>query len=307
MSLFVQLDVTYITDNKIVAIDDQRAELLYVRALTFCKQNLTDGFIHKRLIGSFAPFTDQVAPGELAAELVRVGLWRAVDDGWVVEAWLDWNPHSEDIMTPSRGRELAHIRHHVNKGVVKAGCTFCDDAESEKDQVDAHVCGPQCEAQCTAQCGAALPETETETETQTETDKTYKADSKPEPLVLTDVPPAVSIDERFGEFWGIWTPKKNRAGALKAYTKALKEADHETIVTGARRYMEHQNRRPKPGEFVAATAHAATWLNNQRWDDELDSGPESAVRRTPSREGVSAVLQSGNVKPLKERISEEPF
>jgi len=136
MALFVPLDASYAQDPKILDLDDERSELLFIRSLAYCKAHLTDGMIHRRALHQLAPFAGEVHGEDLAADLVRTGLWTETDRGWLVTAWLKRNPSSEEILTPNRGRELAHQRHHVNKGVQKQGCQFCFPVEDP--QVTAH-------------------------------------------------------------------------------------------------------------------------------------------------------------------------
>lgn len=66
----------------------------------------------------------------------------------------------------------------------------------------------------------------------------------------------------FEDFWKVYPRKAGKQSAAKAYEKALKLATPEAILEGARRYAEDPNR------SEAYTAHAATWLNGGRWEDE---------------------------------------
>lgn len=50
---------------------------------------------------------------------------------------------------------------------------------------------------------------------------------------------------------------------MKALTAALRLADIDTIIGGAKRYRDNPRRSPE------YTAHATTWLNQRRWEDEL--------------------------------------
>ena len=76
--------------------------------------------------------------------------------------------------------------------------------------------------------------------------------------------------EDFEKFWNSYPIKIGKGSAFKAWLKALKKADAETIVTGALRYAKDPNRE---AEF---TAHPSTWLNGERW---LDSDlPEKRAR-----------------------------
>lgn len=68
--------------------------------------------------------------------------------------------------------------------------------------------------------------------------------------------------DRFAEFWAAYPRREAKAAALKAWARAIKSTDPETIIAGARRYAADPNREKR------FTAHAATWLNAGRWDDE---------------------------------------
>lgn len=71
-----------------------------------------------------------------------------------------------------------------------------------------------------------------------------------------------SEQESFDQFWQTYPRKAAKGAAAKAFANALRLADAETIIAGAKRYAEDPNRDP------AYTAHASTWLRAQRWDDE---------------------------------------
>lgn len=68
--------------------------------------------------------------------------------------------------------------------------------------------------------------------------------------------------EGFDEFWNAYPRKENKGAARKAWAKALAKADAPTIVAAALAYRDDPNRE---AEY---TAHAASWLNGERWDDE---------------------------------------
>lgn len=106
--LHVQLDVHYAEDPKIIDAGE-RAELLYVRSLAFCKKTweangfITDGQL-TRTVG--AGLTSVKAS---AKRLCDVGLWERVEDdlfgtgkGYRVVAWLKRNPSADEIRANRR-------------------------------------------------------------------------------------------------------------------------------------------------------------------------------------------------------------
>jgi uncharacterized protein YdaU (DUF1376 family) len=94
--------------------------------------------------------------------------------------------------------------------------------------------------------------------------------------IKEDIPPKKEVSKKeclgnfFSEFWEVYPRKVAKGDALKAYPKALSKASHAEIVAGAKRYRASK---PDP-EF---TAYPATWLNGDRWLDEVPkpNGPVS--------------------------------
>lgn len=72
-----------------------------------------------------------------------------------------------------------------------------------------------------------------------------------------------SPHDRFDEFWSIYPCKKAKKAARKSWQRALKDADADTIINGARRYAESRS-----GQDPKYTAMPTTWLNQGRWEDE---------------------------------------
>lgn len=84
-----------------------------------------------------------------------------------------------------------------------------------------------------------------------------------------------TVHAHFDAFWGVWPDKRSKPAALKAFEKAVARvmADESTdeggaaarITTGAARFRDDPNR--PSGGSGGFMPHAATWLNNDRWDD----------------------------------------
>lgn len=211
-AIYVKLDASYHLDPKVLDLSDERAELLFIRGLTYCKTHLTDGIIHRRALATFAPFAAEVPPVELAAALVGVGLWVEHPKGWQVPAWLDHHKPADEVMTPKKGREMAHRRHHVNKGIVNPECPLC---QAEKPQVVAEICQQAMPVDANGQCLQALPETETETETSPLRSQVYSQAKTADP-----VPVVVDHETVLAKIVG----RVTRAGASNDPTVASVEA-----------------------------------------------------------------------------------
>lgn len=85
-----------------------------------------------------------------------------------------------------------------------------------------------------------------------------------------------AMTEDFDAFWDLYPRKVSKGRAQKAFPKARKLVDQSTLIAAVQRYAARV--RGKDAEFVA---HAATWLNDQRW---LDQEPEIEGRRSSEAE-----------------------
>lgn len=89
----------------------------------------------------------------------------------------------------------------------------------------------------------------------------------------------------FEQLWNIWPRKVAKAHARIAYQRAIKKIDHATILTAAQAYAAtriSQNR--------DYTVHLATWLNGERWADELPAPPapsDEAIRQAEKRKAMT--------------------
>lgn len=79
---------------------------------------------------------------------------------------------------------------------------------------------------------------------------------------------AVIDDDGFERFWQAYPRKTAKAAAQKVWNRAVKAATKQrpdyaigSIIDGAIRYAEDPNRQD------TFTAHASTWLNQERWND----------------------------------------
>lgn len=104
-----RLDANFATNHKTIALMGSRAGehalLVYVFSHGYAASHGTDGFIPKGAIGLFH--------GSLkdAATLVEAGLWDAVNGGWEIHDWREYQPSSEEAQKRSeRARHAAARR-----------------------------------------------------------------------------------------------------------------------------------------------------------------------------------------------------
>jgi hypothetical protein len=108
-------------------------------------------------------------------------------------------------------------------------------------------------------------------------------------------------DSDFNLFWAIYPRKEAKGAARTAFIKACKKASIELIIEGAKRFASDPNRQP---EF---TAHASTWLNQERWTDT--PLPQRGGTMTRTESSVMRALEIAEKFSVEEgkAIENEPF
>lgn len=109
-----------------------------------------------------------------------------------------------------------------------------------------------------------------------EKDCAENATTDPQPAKKKHAPTA----QEFDAFWQAYPRRIAKAAAIKAFGSAMKVATFSEIMDGVRRYAQT---RPDP----QYTPHPATWLNQQRWADEIKEEPDGKI------------IKRGNSAPTK--------
>lgn len=79
------------------------------------------------------------------------------------------------------------------------------------------------------------------------------------------------IPEGFESFWQLYPRKVGMAAAMRAFGK-LTTAQVRMAIDALPKHVRLWHSRGTEKEFLP---HASSWLNGQRWSDELESGPRS--------------------------------
>lgn len=77
---------------------------LFVMAVGYARENLTDGFLPVAWVHSNG-FV--LTPERVAAALVKVGLWRKVRGGYTIHDYFDWNKTATEVKA---NREYERVR-----------------------------------------------------------------------------------------------------------------------------------------------------------------------------------------------------
>lgn len=88
-------------------------------------------------------------------------------------------------------------------------------------------------------------------------------------------PSSENISDPFEVFW--WTyPRRIGKGATRtAFARAKKKADVLHILNAAHQYSAFCVEQGTEKQFIP---HPSTWLNQERWDDDLESEIDSATQ-----------------------------
>lgn len=111
--IWVKLDATYTEDDAICAVGPL-AELLYIRALTYCRRRVSDGFIPTAVVPVIAAQIPADA-FELADALVREELWLETEGGFLVRSWAEWQVTTETLKAESERKKLARQENRIEK------------------------------------------------------------------------------------------------------------------------------------------------------------------------------------------------
>jgi hypothetical protein len=109
------------------------------------------------------------------------------------------------------------------------------------------------------------------------------------------------VRSRFSEFWDAYPHrggKRNRAGAVKSYEKAVKRGiSEQAIIDGAR--LAHNDRRVREGYARDPT----TWLNQEGWADEIDPN----IHPFPSRKQTYGERTDEAFAAAAALVAQRPF
>jgi len=83
---------------------------------------------------------------------------------------------------------------------------------------------------------------------------------------LALVAPKTKPPDLFSEFWDRYPRKASKAEAHKAYARAMKKIAHDDLMFALSERLPALEMKEK--KFIP---HASTWLNQERWNDELDA------------------------------------
>ena len=236
---WVKLSVNYFDDDRIMEVGVE-AELLFVRGLAWAKRSDSSRITKGALIRLGLGLSD---PTTAVSRLVEVGLWLSADNGWDVAAWDVWQGDGSKMKMSEGGQLGNHRRWHTEPD---PDCLFCIGSVSGGDRV--------------------TDDDQTLTRSQRTENRTRDIDLDQPRLI--DTTSNAELMQAFQQWWEVWPKRVGKGHAEKAYMKAHKLAGAADLLAGAARIakawgsMDDEQRQYVP--------HPSTWLNGQRWLDEVE-------------------------------------
>lgn len=111
-----------------------------------------------------------------------------------------------------------------------------------------------------------------------------------------------TVEPDFDAFWAVYPRLVGKTAAKKAWAKAVEKLKMRPtdIVEGARRYAA-----AKRGTDKQYIAHAATWINAQRWLDDDETNAQSEERpHTVDSKAVQDMENNKEIQIEKRRLIE---
>jgi len=213
---------------------------LWVRGGSWCAANLTDGRLPAAMVQPLGGRTRD------AQRLVEVGLWVKVDGGYQFKGWTDYQPtkvevEAERAANRERQKEYRERRRNGGRNSVTPPVSNAATNSTPTRPDPTHIEEPP-----SPQGG--------KNGSRRSTNFDYDA------------------DEDFLAFWAAFPRKTAKPKAYQAWKAARKRGVFaDIIIAAAKRYRDSPARKP---DF---TAHPATWLNGERYNDfdEVTSPPSS--------------------------------
>ena len=118
-------------------------------------------------------------------------------------------------------------------------------------------------------------------------------------VTVTDTVTVINNNTAFDEFWSEYPRKVGKKDAKRAFEKALKSADAETMIRAVKAQKSSGQWTRDGGRYIP---NPATWLNQGRWDDEIQ--PAQAKTKTAPSSSMSHSYTEDEWAELRRRAKE---
>lgn len=240
------------------------AEVLHLRAKGYSARTESGGFIPAGAL----PLITPKRPRQRAEKLVKVGLWKKVDGGFLIA---DWDEEQSELEALAARRRSDRDRKRAQRDRGRG--------QSAEKSRDSHV------TEGGTRHGTNLGVREKSKSREEPNYSSSSAGADDGQLKAPAKPRKRTVPPRFEDFWAAYPRRVGKIAAEKAYAKALAAgATPDELIAGASFYaMEKKLSDP---QYIK---HPATWLNGGCWQDEPDpvytppviTGPSEAAAAMP--------------------------
>ena len=213
-----------------VAMAGNEAMGLWVRAMSYSCQQLTDGFIPAVIVQS-------MQGDKAAAKLVEVGLWIKVENGYQFKDWNEYQPSA--VATKERKAEIAEKRSMAGKKGMEARYANKPDNKSDNKTLTNGLTNEQ---------------------------QTSNPEPEPEPNtkdMFNDVEPVSRYSPDFERFWKNYPRREQKGDAFKAWEQLRKKRllPSLDVLTVAAEAYGLRVTDPKFRKLPAGWLRAEMWLD----------------------------------------------
>lgn len=259
---------------------------LWVLAGSWAGDNGSGGFIPLDILEEFDDYA-----AEYASRLVDAGLWWKTEvdgeEGYGFHDWDHYTPRPEGVDDPAlSGRLGNHIRWHVKRGQFDPNCPNCNESiGANRGDIGGDDRGDTESASGANRVPVPVP-----TRTRPEPDNNIAHAGA---LAVIDSRP-----DDFKAFWQTYPKRIGKGQAQKAWAAAIKKADPAVIIVAAARYADWTRTGVSDPKFIA---HPSTWLNGERWEDDLpDSTPTKSNRQSETDALFGRALERAKAKEMNQ-------
>ncbi len=131
--------------------------------------------------------------------------------------------------------------------------------------------------------------------TESDTDTERKEETPPTPLALVEPKRAApsALVREFEKVWAAYPRKVGVGNARKAWLKARRATEFETIAGPLREFI-----RATRGDEMSKIPHFATWLNGERWNDDQSHARNGPRSSTEDLAGLSRLTPTEDIARL---------
>lgn len=267
--MWVKIDDQFYAHPKLIAAGPL-AKCLFVDALCYANQYLTDGFIPAtvalQISMPLAQYTDAAA---VITRLVDAGLWHKIDGGYQIHDYLDYNPSREHVL-----RERAAAKERMQR--VRGAKPAINGENPRSPEVRPNI--DRSSEMFARSSSYPVPDPVPVVLSEQENPPTPQGGETRPKLESIDggKKPPSSLERRFVIFWEAYPNKTGKQAARRAWDR-LKPDDAmlRTMVSAIDRQKRSDQWRREGGRFIP---HPTTWLNQGRWEDETGIDLEAGQR-----------------------------